>query len=83
MKVTLVLVSTIFEAIDKYCDETYHEGCTVDGQCIFTECIGYLDNIELDIKDDDFAKLKSACERIKKKGRRRGELYKAKLGYGN
>lgn len=66
MKVTLVQVSTMFEAIDKYCDETYHEGCTVDGQCIFTECLDYLDNIELDIKDDDFAKLKSADEHVRK-----------------
>lgn len=84
MKVTLFKVATMLEKIYGYCTETFNVGCRGWGNCILQTCADHLNSITVDIKEDDFIKLKSECERIKK--RKRGsncECHKTKLGYGN
>lgn len=68
MKVTLVQVSAMFDRIYDYCDKTFNVGCRGYGNCILQECPHHLGKIELDIQEDDFVKLKSADERVRKEG---------------
>lgn len=71
MQVTLLLVTTMLEKINGYCAETFNVGCNSLGKCILQTCADHLDRITVDIKEDDFAKLKSECERIKKEEKRK------------
>lgn len=70
MQVTLLLVTTMLKKIDGYCTETFYDGCYSLGKCILQTCTDHLDRITVDIKEDDFAKLKSEYERIKKEKRK-------------
>lgn len=70
MQVTLLKVTTMLEKIDGYCTETFNVGCRGWGNCILQTCADHLDYIKVDIKEDDFAKLKAEYERIKKEERK-------------